>query len=75
MQTTLIERVDELVQARKSELLSTTPTTLVIAELAERIETLERVVREIAVEVERLGRSRERSLLDHSVTRRFRRSI
>ena len=74
MQTTLIERVDELVQAHKRELLSTTPTTKVIAELAERIETLERVVREIALEVERLGRPREQALLDQSVARRFRRS-
>lgn len=54
MHTTLIERVDELVQARKQQLLTTTPTSLVIAELADRIETLERVIREIALEVEEL---------------------
>jgi hypothetical protein len=73
--TTLIERVDELVQPHKQQLLTTTPRTVVIGELVERIETLERVVREIALEVEKLAASARRPLLDDSVARRFRRSV
>ncbi len=50
---TLIERVDKLVQASKEPLLSTTPTSVAISELALRIEALEKAVREIALEVQR----------------------
>jgi len=49
---TLIERVDKLVQASKEPLLSTTPTSVAISELALRIEALEKAVREIALEVQ-----------------------
>jgi len=57
----LIERVDKLVQAGKaprgwgSPLLSTTPTSLATRELAAQVEALERAVREIAVEVQKLS--------------------
>jgi len=52
----LIERVDELVQAGKEPLLSTTSASVVIGELVSRTEALEIALREIAVEVERLSR-------------------
>jgi predicted sugar kinase len=58
---TLIERVDNLVQANKPRVgwgnpkLSTTPTSVAIAALAAQIEALEQAVREIALEVERLS--------------------
>ena len=58
---TLIERVDKLVQASKappewgSPLLSTTPTPLAIRELAVQVEALEKAVREIALEVQKLS--------------------
>lgn len=52
---TLIERVDKLVQASKQPLLSTTPTTDAIGELAARTEALEKAVREIAHEVQKLS--------------------
>jgi len=58
---TLIERVDKLVQAGKappewgSPLLSTTPTPLAIRELAVQVEALEKAVREIALEVQKLS--------------------
>jgi hypothetical protein len=45
----LAERVDALIRAHKSKVLSTTPQSVVIVELAERVETLERVVHEIAL--------------------------
>ena len=57
---TLIERVDELVDPLErplvwgNPLLSTTPTSTAIGDLAVRVEALERAVREIAVEVQRL---------------------
>jgi hypothetical protein len=41
----LLERVDKLVQANKRPLLSTTPTTDAIGELAARIDALEKAVR------------------------------
>jgi hypothetical protein len=75
METTLVERVDELVHAHKQQLLTTTPKTVVIGELVERIETLELALREIALEVEKLSGSAAPSLLDDSVARRFRRSL
>ena len=52
---TLIERVDELVEARKRPLLSTTSTAAAVGELAARTEALENAVREIALEVQRLS--------------------
>jgi sigma54-dependent transcription regulator len=52
---TLIERVDRLVHASKQPLLSTTPTSVAISELALRIEALERAMREIALEVQRVS--------------------
>ena len=58
---TLMERVAQLVPAQNSSpewgspLLSTTPTPIAIRELAVRTEALENVVREIALEVQRLS--------------------
>jgi hypothetical protein len=58
---TLMERVNNLVHARDAPpkwgnpLLSTTPTSLAVRELAARTEALENAVREIAVEVEKLS--------------------
>ena len=58
---TLMERVDELVPARNTPpewgdpLLSTTPTPVAIRELAVRTDALEKAVREIALEVQRLS--------------------
>ena len=58
---TLMERVNNLVHARDappewgSPLLSTTPTSLAIRELAVRTEALEQAVREIALEVQKLS--------------------
>jgi predicted sugar kinase len=54
----LSERVDELIQAHKAQqLLSTTGTQAAIGELAARTAGLERAIREIALEVERLTAS------------------
>jgi hypothetical protein len=58
---TLIERVDKLVQASKarpewgSPLLSTTPTSVAVQELAAQVGALEKAVREIALEVQKLS--------------------
>ena len=58
---TLIERVDKLVHASKappewgSPLLSTTPKSVAIQEIAARTEALEKAVREIALEVQKLS--------------------
>jgi hypothetical protein len=52
---TLIERVDRIVQAGKEPLLSTTPSSVAIRELAARNEALEHAVREIALEVQKLA--------------------
>ena len=51
---TLIERVDRLVESSRDPLLSITPTSVAIRELAERTEALERALREIAREVQML---------------------
>lgn len=57
----LIERVDALVDASKVPLgwgsprLSTTPTSLAVRALAAQVEALERAVREIASEVQKLS--------------------
>ena len=58
---TLLERVDKLVQASKeplewgSPLLSTTPTSLAVRELATQVEALANAVREIALAVQKLS--------------------
>jgi hypothetical protein len=58
---TLIERVDELVQAGKvprkwgSPFLSVTPTRTAIQQLARQVEALENAMREIALEVQKLS--------------------
>jgi hypothetical protein len=52
---TLIERVEKLVQANKRPLLSTTPTTVAVGEIAARTEALENAMREIALEVQKLS--------------------
>jgi hypothetical protein len=52
---TLIDRVDKLVEARKTPLLSTTPTSVAVRELAARTEALENAMREIALEVQKLS--------------------
>jgi hypothetical protein len=52
---TLTERVDNLVQANKRPIQSTTPTTDAIGELAARTEALEKALREIALEVQKLS--------------------
>jgi predicted sugar kinase len=52
---TLSDRVDELIRAHRGQrLLSTTGSQAALAELAARTEGLEKAVREIAIEVERL---------------------
>lgn len=58
---TLLERVDELIEAQKSHqpLLSTTATSVAIAELIARSEGLEQALREIAAEVQTLSVLRE----------------
>jgi hypothetical protein len=56
-----MERVNDLVPARDTPpewgnpLLSTTPTSLAVRELAVRTEALESAVREIALEVQKLS--------------------
>lgn len=58
---TLVERVDELVQAGKvplawgSPLVLATPTSLAIQQLAVQAEALEKAVREIALVVQKLS--------------------
>jgi hypothetical protein len=58
---TLTERVDKLVRASKapsewgSPHLSTTPPSLAIRELATEVDALQRAVREIALEVQKLS--------------------
>ena len=60
MADTLIERFDELVEPSErplvwgNPLLSATPTSMAVRDLAVRVEALEKAVREIAVEVQRL---------------------
>jgi len=50
----LLERVEKLVQAHRP-LLSTAPLSDAVGELALRIDALEKAVREIAVEVQKLS--------------------
>jgi hypothetical protein len=61
--TTLIERVNRLVQAReappewRSSHLSVTPTSLAVEDLAAQVEALQQAVQEIALEVQRLSQA------------------
>jgi predicted sugar kinase len=56
VEDTLLDRIDTLIEAQKGEqLLTTTATSLAIAELASRTEGLEKAVREIALEVQKLS--------------------
>ena len=61
METTLIERVDELTQASRTPLewgsphLSATPTAMRIDGLVAQFAALEEAMREIALEVEKLS--------------------
>jgi hypothetical protein len=55
MTETLLERVDKLVEGNKAPLLSTTPTSVAVWELAARIGALEEALREIALEVQKLS--------------------
>jgi hypothetical protein len=52
---TLLERVDKLVQADREPILSTTPLSAAVGEIAARTEALEKAVREIALEVQKLS--------------------
>ena len=52
---TLIERVNNLIEAGTEPLLTTTPTSVAIRELAARIEALQNAVREIAREVQEIA--------------------
>ena len=55
---TLYERVDDLISSHKlEELRSTTGSRVLISELAVRSEGLEKAIREIALEVQRLSAS------------------
>jgi hypothetical protein len=77
METTLREQLTTIVTANRTPLRSTTPRAVVIAELGNRIEKLETAVRILAAEVEQLGQRSDQatpSLLDPSISRRFRRS-
>lgn len=57
---TLTERVDKLIESQKgNRLLSVTPTSVAIGELAARSDGLEKAIREIAVEVQKLSASWE----------------
>lgn len=61
---TLLERVNQLLPGTKarpawgSPLLSTTPTSLAVQELAAQVEALENALREIALEVQKLSAER-----------------
>jgi hypothetical protein len=61
LRETLIQRVESLVQSQSpivewgNPLLSTTPTSIAVRELAMRTEALELALREIALEVQKLS--------------------
>lgn len=77
METTLLEQLTTIVTANKTPLRSTTPRTVVIAELGNRVERLETAVRLLAAEVEQLHPRADQAtppLLDRSISRRFRRT-
>jgi hypothetical protein len=52
---TLIERVNNLIEAGTEPLLTTTPSSVAIRELAARTEALQNAVREIALEVQEIA--------------------
>ncbi len=52
MTDTLIERVDSLLEVDREPLLSTSPISFWIEELVARNESLEKAVREIALELQ-----------------------
>ena len=59
LDVSLYQRVEELIDSHKiEELRSTTGSRVLISELASRTEGLEKAIREIALEVEKLS-SRE----------------
>jgi hypothetical protein len=55
---TLIERVNSLIDSGTEPLLTTTPTSVAIRELAARIEALQGGLRELALEVQKLSAHR-----------------
>jgi len=63
LEATLIDRVDKLIEAREapgwgSPHLSVTPGPIAVQQLAAEVATLEEVVRELALEIQKLsGRS------------------
>ena len=59
LEETLCGRVDELIRSHRGSqpLLSTTATQVAIGELIARTEGLEKAIREIALEVEKLAAS------------------
>ena len=60
LDVTLYQRVEELIDSHKvEELRSTTSSRVLISELAVRSEGLEKAIREIALEVQRLSGSPE----------------
>jgi hypothetical protein len=60
---TLLGRVDDLIESEhRTRLLSTTGTRAALEELVERNDRLERAIRELASEVERLTMRFERTL-------------
>jgi len=60
LEGTLYQRVNELIRAHKGEkLLSVTATSVAIDELATRTAGLEKAIREIALEVEKLVASQK----------------
>ena len=60
LDVSLYQRVEELIDSHKiEELRSTTGSRTLISELASRTEGLEKAIREIALEVQKLSASRE----------------
>jgi hypothetical protein len=60
LDVSLYQRVEELIDSHKiEELRSTTGSRVLISELASRTEGLEKAIREIALEVQKLSGSRE----------------
>lgn len=60
LDVSLYQRVEELIDSHKiEELRSTTGSRVLISELASRTEGLEKAIREIALEVQRLSGSPE----------------
>jgi hypothetical protein len=60
LDVSLYQRVEELIDSHKiEELRSTTGSRVLISELAHRTEGLEKAIREIALEVQKLSASRD----------------